>query len=93
MRHSREKESSQRNHHIERGRRNDPTVGGDVCWLVVQRPSYMLVHLRGVFGGGGGGLHDNFTCCHTEIKLQIKLSISPNPSILTPDQPVSVLTL
>ena len=36
---------------------------------------------------------DNCTCCHTEIKLQIKLSVSPNHSILTPGRPVPALTL
>ena len=34
---------------------------------------------------------DNFTCCHTEIK--IKLSTSPSHSILTPGRPVPALTL
>ena len=36
---------------------------------------------------------DNFTCCHTAMKLQIKLSTSPSHSILTPDKPVPALTL
>ena len=34
---------------------------------------------------------NNCTCCHTEIKLQIKLSISPSHSILTPSHPVPVI--
>ena len=31
---------------------------------------------------------ENSTCCHTEIEVAIKLSISPSHSILTPGQPV-----
>ena len=30
---------------------------------------------------------DNFTCCHTEIEVQIQLSTSPSHSILTPGRP------
>ena len=36
---------------------------------------------------------DDCTCRHSEIKLQIKLSILPSHSILTPGQPVPALTL
>ena len=36
---------------------------------------------------------DNFTCCHTEIEVETKLSISPSHSILTPGRPVPALTL
>ena len=36
---------------------------------------------------------DKFMCCHTETELQIKLLTSPSHSILTPGQPVTLLTL
>ena len=36
---------------------------------------------------------DSCMCCHTEIEVQIKLSISPSHIILTPGRPVPALTL
>ena len=57
------------------------------CLLVAYRPSNMRVYLR------DGSAHTILRAATLRQKLQIKLSISPSHSILTPGRPVPVLTL
>ena len=56
-------------------------------WLVAYRPSNMRVYLR------DGSAQTSLRAATLRYKLQIKLSISPSHSILTPGRPVPVLTL
>ena len=57
------------------------------CLLVAKRPSNMLVYLR-------NGSAQTIGCAATlRWKLQIKISISPSLSVLTPGQAVPSLTL
>ena len=58
-----------------------------VGWLVALHPSNMLVHLK------GGSAQTSVRAATLRQKLQIKLSVSPSHSILTPGQPVPALTL
>ena len=62
-------------------------VPGFVCWLFVLRPSNMRVYLR------DRSAQTILRAATLRQKLQIKLSISPSHSILTPSQPVPALTL
>ena len=57
------------------------------CLLVSEHPSNMLVYIR------DGSAQTSVHAATLRQKLQIKLSLSPSHSILTPHQPVPVLTL
>ena len=63
-----------------------PNAWRRVCWLVGCLTSQQHASIS-----QGRICTANFTCCHTE--MQIQLSISPSHSILTPGQPVPALTL
>ena len=58
-----------------------------VCWLVVYRPSNMLLYLR------DRSAQTILPAATLRRKSQIKLSTSPSHSILTLGQPVPALTL
>ena len=58
------------------------------CWLVgTDRPGNMLVYLRDGFAQAIG------RAATLRQKLHIKLSLSPSHNILTPGQPIPMLTL
>ena len=61
--------------------------GVGVCLLVALRPSNMLVYLR------DGPAQTSLRAATLTKKLQIKLSISPSHSILTPNRLIPAQTL
>ena len=63
------------------------TDNDNVCWLVAQRPSNMLVYLR------DGSAQTVVRTAALRQKLQIKLAISSNHRVLKPGQPVLALNL
>ena len=58
------------------------------CWLVGCLPSQQHAS-----ASQGRVCSDNCTCCHTDKKLQIKLTVSPGQTMLTPGRLIPVLTL